>query len=114
MKKTENELTYVPFGSLITEVQVTPVRPVHTPGGTLVAFGSIRYRGEIDFADLALHAGPKDGQFEIIYPVKTLFGGVRVGVIRPVSKSISDAILNALVDRYMALVRKYPNYKEGV
>ena len=109
MKKTE-KLTYIPLNPLVSNIQIVLVRP--RPDDTLAGFVSIRYRDELDLADLALHIGPKDGQFDVRYPLKPLYGGARVGVIRPVTKEVSDSIRDAIVDHYLALVRKHPHYKE--
>ena len=86
----------------LSEVRVTPV----PPRDSLLAFGSVHYRGELRISDLALHATPTGDDFTIAYPLKTLFNGAKVHIVYPTNPEVAEAIRIAVVGKYLELVQR--------
>ena len=87
--------------SRISEVRVTPI----FPNGTLVAFASILFEGQLRLSDLAVHSLNQGKEFSISYPKKRLFNGAEVNIIYPISRDVDDAVKSAIVSKYLDMTK---------
>lgn len=85
----------------ITEIQIIPIKP----NNGLVAFASIVVDGNLYLGSIGIHTRIDGSGYRLTYPTKPV-GGRDLNIYHPVNKNASEAIEQAIVNKYKEVMKE--------
>lgn len=85
----------------ITEIQIIPIKP----NNGLVAFASVVVEGNLYLGSIGIHSRIDGSGYRLTYPTKPV-GGRDLNIYHPINKNTSEAIEQAIVDKYKEVMKE--------
>lgn len=85
----------------ITEVQIVPIKP----NNGLIAFASVVIDGNLYLGSIGIHSRVDGSGYRLTYPTKPV-GGRDLNIYHPINKNASEAIEQAIVNKYKEVMKE--------
>ena len=86
----------------LTEIQIVPVKPKDG----LVAFVSFVINDSFFVGDVAIYSRLNQESYRLVYPIKTLFNGLKINCFKPINKLVADEIERQVFAEFEKLIEK--------
>ena len=86
----------------LSEIEIVPIKP-HKG---LVAFSSCVLNNQFYIGNIAIYTTPQ-GNFRLVYPVKSLKNGQKIDCFHPINKEAGEAMREAIVEEYKQLIMDF-------
>jgi stage V sporulation protein G len=85
----------------VTEIQIIPIKP----NNGLVAFASVVVDDSLYLGSIGIHTRIDSSGYRLTYPTKPI-GGRDLNIYHPINKEASEAIEQAIVNRYKEVMKE--------